>query len=231
MAFQTSVNMYQAPGIPGDFASANPYASKLAGEAAIIAAPAGVTVGTFAWLDSTGTIASNTGSGLVGGFVHREFQAFITQYLGENSNLIGAGQPVTLMDGGDFWAKATNDVTVGQKVYALYGTGTIATAATGTPPAGATVTGSISGTTLTVTAVSSGTLRVGQPISGSGITAGTYITGLGTGNGGTGTYTVSASQTATSTTVTAVGGVETKWYAGSACLAGEVFKITTRAQG
>lgn len=69
--------------------------------------------------------------------------------------------------------------------------------------AGAVVTGSISATTLTVTAVTSGELSVGQTISGSGVTAGTTITALGTGIGGAGTYTVSASQTASSTTITA----------------------------
>lgn len=69
--------------------------------------------------------------------------------------------------------------------------------------AGGSVTGSISGTTLTVTAVGSGTLEVGQGISGTGVTAGTTITALGTGTGGTGTYTVSASQTVASTTITA----------------------------
>lgn len=73
----------------------------------------------------------------------------------------------------------------------------------------ASVTGSISGTTLTVTAVGSGTLTVGQTLSGSGVTAGTKITALGTGTGGTGTYTVSASQTASSTTITAAGAVAT----------------------
>ncbi|MDD2885286.1 MAG: head decoration protein [Dechloromonas sp.] len=70
---------------------------------------------------------------------------------------------------------------------------------------GASVTGAISGTTLTVTAVGSGTLAVGQILSGSGVTAGTMITALGTGNGGTGTYTVSEDQTAASTTITATG--------------------------
>jgi hypothetical protein len=63
-------------------------------------------------------------------------------------------------------------------------------------------TGSISGTTLTVTAVSTGTLIVGQTISGTGVTSGTTITALGTGTGGTGTYTVSVSQTVSSTTLT-----------------------------
>jgi hypothetical protein len=69
----------------------------------------------------------------------------------------------------------------------------------------AVVTGSISGTTLTVSAVMSGTLVVGTGITGTGVTAGTTITALGTGTGGTGTYTVSASQTVSSTTITATG--------------------------
>jgi hypothetical protein len=62
-------------------------------------------------------------------------------------------------------------------------------------------TGSISGTTLTVTAVSTGVLAIGQTISGTGVTAGTTITALGTGTGGTGTYTVSVAQTVASTTL------------------------------
>jgi hypothetical protein len=75
------------------------------------------------------------------------------------------------------------------------------------PDAGpASFTGSISGTTLTVSAVASGTVTVGQVISGTGITTGTQITALGTGTGGTGTYTVSISLTAASTAITATGG-------------------------
>jgi len=64
------------------------------------------------------------------------------------------------------------------------------------------ITASISTTTLTVTAVASGTLTVGSPIYGTGVTAGTYITALGTGTGGVGTYTVSASQTVASRAMT-----------------------------
>lgn len=66
-----------------------------------------------------------------------------------------------------------------------------------------TVTGSISGTTLTVTAVASGSLAPGQKITGTGIAAGTYITAKGTGTGGTGTYTVGIAQTVASTTISA----------------------------
>lgn len=66
----------------------------------------------------------------------------------------------------------------------------------------AVVTGSISSTTLTVTAVTSGTLAVGQIITGTNVLSGTRITALGTGTGGTGTYTVSQSQTVASTSIT-----------------------------
>ena len=65
-------------------------------------------------------------------------------------------------------------------------------------PGDTVFTGSISGTTLTVSGVTSGAVTVGQTISGTGITAGTTIvSGSGT------TWTVSASQTVSSTTITA----------------------------
>jgi hypothetical protein len=67
----------------------------------------------------------------------------------------------------------------------------------------AVFTGSTSGTTLTVTAVSSGTIAVGMTLTSSGtITYGTRITALGTGTGGTGTYTISVTQNRTSATLT-----------------------------
>ena len=70
-------------------------------------------------------------------------------------------------------------------------------------------TGSISGTTLTVSSVAYGSVVVGQTISGTGVTGGTKITAYGTGVGGTGTYTVSSSQTVSSTTITATGNAPT----------------------
>jgi hypothetical protein len=69
------------------------------------------------------------------------------------------------------------------------------------------VTGSISGTTLTVTNVSEGAIALGMTLSGSGVANGTKITGFGTGAGGNvnvnGTYTVNISQTVASTTINA----------------------------
>jgi hypothetical protein len=81
----------------------------------------------------------------------------------------------------------------------------------------AVVTGSIDGFgVLDVTEVISGTLEVGQIITGTGIAYGTRITGLGTGTGGEGTYTVSIEQIVSSTEITA----------------GEpVFAIDTKAEG
>jgi hypothetical protein len=68
--------------------------------------------------------------------------------------------------------------------------------------AAASFTAAISGTTMTVSAVASGTLGVGHTVLGSGITSGTYITALGSGSGGTGTYTVNNSQTVGSEAMT-----------------------------
>ena len=72
---------------------------------------------------------------------------------------------------------------------------------------GSSFTGSISGTTLTVTAnsVTTGAITMGQTLSGTGVAAGTTIVGFGTGAGGNvnegGTYQVSKSQTVASTTI------------------------------
>jgi len=72
---------------------------------------------------------------------------------------------------------------------------------------GGTITGSISGTTLTVTDVSDGAIALGMTLSGAGIAPGTKITRFGSGAGGNinsdGTYTVNISQTAASTTISA----------------------------
>ena len=74
---------------------------------------------------------------------------------------------------------------------------------------GATFTGSISGTTLTIPAngVTAGGVNIGMTLSGTGIASGTRIVAFKTGAGGNvnegGTYTVTPSQTAASTTITA----------------------------
>ena len=68
-------------------------------------------------------------------------------------------------------------------------------------PAAAVFTGSITGTTLTVTAMTSGTIAISQALFGISISAETVITALGSGTGGVGTYTVNNSQTIASETM------------------------------
>jgi hypothetical protein len=75
---------------------------------------------------------------------------------------------------------------------------------TTTTAATAATSGSISGTTFTDTTHGTGRFTVGMQLTGAGVTAGTYITALGTGTGANsgGTYTVNNSQTVTSQTIT-----------------------------
>jgi hypothetical protein len=63
-------------------------------------------------------------------------------------------------------------------------------------------TGSISGTTLTVTDVASGSLSQNATVVGSGVSNGTVITEFGTGTGNIGTYILNISQTVASTAMT-----------------------------
>lgn len=90
-----------------------------------------------------------------------------------------------------------HEITANQFVYTLGSGGTLFT----------TMTGSISGNLLTVSATT-GAICVGQILSGSGITTGTQITGLESGLGGNGaaalgSYQVYPSQTVGSVTITA----------------------------
>lgn len=136
MGFQSVINQYPAPAVEGDFASANPYASVVAGDSALVAGASGVTVGRFAWATAAGVVSNVQTSGAPTGFVHRHQQAVITVWLGASSMLIPAGLQMGLMSAGDFWGRSTTVATIGQKVFASITDGTIATGA-----AGATVTG------------------------------------------------------------------------------------------
>jgi hypothetical protein len=68
----------------------------------------------------------------------------------------------------------------------------------------AAFTGSINGSTLTVTVLASGTIAVNQLVTGAAsivVPLGTFITAYGTGNGGTGTYEISINTTVASTSM------------------------------
>lgn len=231
MSFQAAVNIQPAPAVEGDFASANPYATMLAGPGGLVAGANGVTIGQFAWATAAGVISNAWSAASKIGFIDRKNNmGLITTFLASNGAVVPAGLAVTADIGGDFWDKFAAGAAIDQKVYAYYADGTSYAAATGTPPVNAGITANTAtNTTLTVTANTGLPIVVGQPVSGSGIPAGAYISALGTGTGGAGTYTLSAATTATATgiTVTATTAVETNFKVASTAAAGELAKITT----
>jgi hypothetical protein len=106
---------------------------------------------------------------------------------------------IAVTAGTTFYLSATNaNIKVGQYITGTGVSGqTYATSivTTGTPAVMAT--SSISGTTLTVGSLSSGTIIAGMVLTGTGVTAGTYIV-----SGSGSSWTVSTSQTVASTTIT-----------------------------
>ncbi len=247
MGFQQQVNINPAPAVAGDFASANPRASVLASPGGLVAGsntPVGVTQagvldGRFAWTSPCSSVnnmsgetdgavyVNSNGAGAPAGFVHREQQALITVFLGQSSNLVPVGLPVTLHNEGDFWAVNASNATsaIGQTIYAINATG--AAWPGSTAPTDATLTtitivantlnassvavnsftGSIAGNVLTVSAVGTGGLYPNQTLTGTNVAAGTAVVAQLTGTAGsTGTYQVNISQTVASTTITGSGG-------------------------
>ena len=86
------------------------------------------------------------------------------------------------------------------------GVGTYTVSVSQTVTAGTVIVGTpgtlAAGTTLTVSGITTSNLAVGTVISGTGVTAGTTITALGTGTGGNGSYTVTPSQLVSSVSMT-----------------------------
>lgn len=119
---------------------------------------------------------------------------------------------------------AQQDITAGQLLDFLGTTSGSILYRNGTDFVG---TADITGTTLTVTGVTSGQLAVNTYVSGTGITAGTYITALGTGTGGIGTYTVSAAMS-TASGVAVTGGSN---FTGTGSISGTTLTITVASAG
>lgn len=212
MPFQTTINDYQAPGVPGDFASLNPYSSVLAGNSALVAPAGGLTVGNFFWVGPTGQTSQSFVSGWQIAFLGRNEQALITQFLQEATMVVPQGFMVTGFNGGDFWANFPAGAAVGNFVFADPNDGTPVANSTNSAPTLGTATASagFSGTAnvtngsavLTVATVVHGIVSVGDVVTdsttGANIPAGTTILNQLTGAaGGVGTYTMSANAAGT----------------------------------
>lgn len=188
--FQTFVNRQQPPAAAGDFASANPRMSLMAPDAGFVAVAPGCYVGRFAWGSYEAETAHNyfaLESRL--GFVHREQQTLLTDFLQSDSLLVPEGYPVTLMTRGDFWANFAAGGTAGQKVYADPVTGLATADVTGQAVVVAITAALATTGVLTVSAVDAADLAVGQLVIADDMPAGAYIAAQLSGSAGdTGTY-------------------------------------------
>jgi hypothetical protein len=190
--FQKQVNLVQAPGVAGDFASMNPFSSVLAGPAALVAPVGGLKVASFAWVNPTDlSVHQAYNAAYQIGFVGRNEQALITNFLGESTLLIPQGFMVNLFNGGDFFAYFPNGAVGGSTVYANETTGAPGTAATNTVTGSigftgtaslATVGGQAQMTLATITGAS--IVNVGDVVSGTG-TASNVVQGLASGTANT----------------------------------------------
>jgi hypothetical protein len=207
MGFQTTINDYQAPGQPGDFASLNPFSSVLAGNNALVAPAGGLAVGNFFWVGPDGSTSQSFVAGWQIAFLGRNMQALITDFLGEATLVVPQGFMVTGFNGGDFYANFPAGAHVGDYVFADPNDGTpVSNTANSAPTLGtATASAGFSGTAnlasgsavLTVATVVHGIVSVGDVVTDSttagNIPAGTTILNQLTGTaGGVGTYTMSA---------------------------------------
>lgn len=201
--FQSTVNTVQAPGVLGDFASTNPFSSIVAAAGALIAPAGGLTVGNFAWVGPQGQVSQAYVSGYQVGFLGRNEQALITQFLGQSTLVVPQGFMVTLFNGGDFWAYFANGATAGATVYADEVTGAPQMQATNSFTGEIGFTGdasfaNVSGVgQMTLTTVTSGIVTVGDTVTATGVTAGTTVTGLVSGTANTigAVYSLSATVT------------------------------------
>ena len=245
MTFQKSTSIFPSPGVAGARASMNPVFSIVAGPWNLTTGALGVVVGKFAWQNlvaatgiSTVNNFSPTAPVIPDGFVSNEQQGLITTWLADRSLVVPPGLPVTLYSRGDFWANSVyGEAVVGNKVFANLFSGDIYAAPAGSfltlaLGSNAAFTATVAAYVMTVSAVASGVLQVGQQVSGAGLPFPCYIESLGTGTGGTGTYNLSQSATiATGTAMTSVSPSGLGGFTGQASFATSVMTVTVVTTG
>lgn len=213
--FQQYVNLYPAVGVWGGRASNNPTANVNSGQSNFASGTSGVAVGKFAWQvlsPLTGRAVVNsfspTAAVIPDGFVGNEQQALITAWLAQNGLVVPPGYPITMYNRGDWWAKSVyGPAVIGNKVFANLFSGDVYPAAAGSFPTAAvgsaasvTATTTVGSYSMNITATGSGSVQIGQQISGPGLTGNIYyIDSFGTYNGTSGTVNLSAPAVTAST--------------------------------
>ena len=161
---------------------------------------------TLSWVGSYtgGTWNGNAIGAIYGGTAQTSYTTGDILYASATNTLsklgIGStGQVLTVTSGVPSWAAASGGSSVptgGGTDAVFYNNNNVVTTNYTIPSSTVTGTGSISGTTLTLTA--GGPYIVGMLITGTGVTAGTYISVVSNST----TYTVTQTQTVASTTLT-----------------------------
>lgn len=229
--FQTSVSANLAYGVVGDFGTTGPWTTVPATAGELTAGAAGVTIGQFAWADdATGVVTNykpnNTSTRF--GYVGRAGQrVMITSFLAEASMVINPGFEVTLYDGGAYLGQApAGGASIGQKLFAPYAGGAPVLGTAGSAPTVATTTVSTTSGSPNLTAVSA-PLYPGQPISGTGIPAGSTVLSYNATNN-TAVMSANATATGTGVTLTQTTAYETRFYVKTAGAAGDIYIFSDR---
>ncbi len=237
MPFQSTALVDPSPGLEGGWASVNVHTSMLNpnnGDPAISAysswkaGAGGLIVGRFAFADTMSGLVTSAHPGTAAvrvGFVHRYHPVIIQAFLGQAAMTLYAGQEVDIADGGDFWARIPAGSAPGPKLFASYADGSAIAGVAGTPPTATGVTATTTNGSPNLTAVTGGTLLPGQPISGAGIPAGTYVVSA---MGATAVMSASATAAGTGVAITQTTALETRWFIDSFAPAGGLSKISTR---
>ena len=203
--FPSQVNSVQAPGVAGDFASANPRKTVLAGEGGLVAGQgviSGVTVpgcvvGRFGWTtyqsvdnDNAPATLNTFGTGLPAGLVSRKQVGLITQYLATAVQYLPRGFQISAWNDVDLWVTNAGaaEATVGMKAFASFADGSASFAATGATPGGGSgdassiapetansLTSTIVGDIFTAIGALTGNFYAGSILTGTNVATGTQI--------------------------------------------------------
>ena len=174
------------PANPGDLITYDPLTGNLNSVAPAVSITASIAVGGGAGVNDVMTVTAILSGGAL------EVGSLVTGSTVAGGTFIaslGTGKGGT----GTYNLTSINEQTVASTTLTVGGQPPLAFAASAA---------SISGTTLTITTLTSGQVDIGQQVFGTGVTANTVITAFGSGAGGTGTYTVNQSQTVSSEAMT-----------------------------
>lgn len=234
--FQTTVNVYNALGIPGDLSFDGPLRAQSynlfsSGTPNVV----GYAYTSVNGIDpepsaNSGNAATATvgGTGVFAGILSNPKEYALR---GVTGNPLGASLTLpdyavgSLLYMGEVFVNLPGGAAVGDAVAFNQTTGALVSY-----PRTTAFTASIATTVLTVSAITAGSLQIGQLITGTGVLPDTYITALGTGLGGTGTYTINNSQTVSSEAMTA-NGLPPTAYSATGAIATTTLTVSAVASG